>query len=292
MLRPIKDSLKDSINRKLQIGIAAERKKWKRRRILFRSEWKHTDIHFESDYRKLLNGELPEPREGLKISSRFELLSRKTRGITINLFDWYQIRRSKETSDQLSVSVNPAGDILLERNQTFVQTRIDGNDIQLFKILSTYKSDRQQEDVTTWSFQKRDVFTRSRIRTILLSLLQLKTIREFDLPPSNIFPAQLELIWLTEFSGAAIEEVRKAAPDARWTALVKSFELFVDGYDLKNSFKRDWILSKKLRNLIDDNPIGAHLETIYPIHGRNEAERRIVVSQYRSVISFLRMMAE
>ena len=52
----------------------------------------------------------------------------------------------------------------------------------------------------------------------------------------------------------------------------------------------DWINSECLRERIKNDPIGAVLESKYPIPGRTKEERQIVVSQYRSVLGFLSLI--
>jgi len=290
LLAPVKTALKKSVNRKLQLGLALEWERWKRKRILLRAEWKVPGARFTTDYQTLLEGRLPKPHAGLKATWRLEHVLRHVSSIRLNFFDWYRLERTTRKEESLAVSVDAAGDILIEKRQFLERTKISGSDTEIIRLLAECNWKSQDVARFVLSFEQSGEFTRSKLGNLLRSILRVRSIDQFDLPPDRAFPARLVLIWISEFSYAGIEQVRQADAERRWQALVRSFELFQSDRYRSGGFHRDWIESEVLRRTADEDPVGVLLESRYPVPGRSAAERRIVAAQYRAVRRFLSMM--
>jgi hypothetical protein len=256
-----------------------------------KTEWRLFDSQAINEYRNLLKGDLPVPRKGLKIQGRFERLRHKSIGIRINLFDWYQFSRSKATQDLFSVSINAVGDIVFEQRLMLEKSKISGNEIDLFRILyETQSGSNKLSDSHIWSYQRKRIFSQKELRKFLLVLLRIQAIAEYDLPAAKVFPSELNVIWLTEFSGDAMEEIKSTTRGEKRNALIRAYELLGDRDLGKENYLRDWMINKELRELVKNDPVGAHLKSKYPIPGRTESQRRFVVFQYRTVLSFLEIM--
>jgi len=286
LLKPIKKSLRDSIHKKLQIAMTIDWKSWTRRRILMKAEWKRSDRNISNEYQEILDGALPKRRDGLKVTGRFDWTTKKSKGIQINLFDLYQFSRLEEKTDLVAVSVNARGDILLEQKSALEKRRISGRNLELYRIITRH-NDKPGKDKVTWSFEKKDRFSRDSVKKLLTAILRVRSIAEYDLPGQYYFPADLNLIWMTDFSHTALQEVKQTSDEEVWRAIIQAFQLFEDRYGRLNE---DWINSECWRERIKNDPIGAVLESKYPIPGRTKEERQIVVSQYRSVLGFLSLI--
>jgi len=125
---------------------------------------------------------------------------------------------------------------------------------------------------------------------LLRTVLHQRSIRSFDLPAARSFPLELEITWLSRFSADGIRAIRNESRDQQWDGLVKALEIAETERYASGSFRRDWITYESVRDVIDLNPVQAHLASIYPIKGRSSFQRRQVVSAYFRARRFLRLV--
>ena len=292
LFEPLNDRLAEAVGRRAEIALVLESERWRRRHALLKAIWKKPTEHlFFDDYRKLVSGKLPAPRPGLELSGRIETMRGKRLTVALNILSWIRLGRSSEKRKYYRVDLGPSGELTVEEGNFVEKTRYRWDQLQLVSLLCTQRTtDAETARKFLWTFQKKKKFERIELVRMLKKALHLRSISSFDLPAARRFPLQLDLCWCSEFSEAGIETIQKSPQQNKWEALVTALEVAEPENYKEGRFMRDWIVSSKVRETIDVNPIQSHLESIYPLAGRSSFERRQVVGTYLRVKKFLQLV--
>lgn len=285
-LGPIRDQLDEGLKRRLEILLAVEASQWTRKKTLVQAEWTNpTQRNFFGTYRSLLAGDLPEASPGFKASSLIETLRGRRTEVKVNFLNWFTLGSERTREYRTTVRVDPAGDLLVEEGWRLEETRYRWDERQFFKLLA--ERTPGSEPSLRWLSGEEGRFSRRELLRALKPALHVEAVDSISIPSSRSFPMTLGLTWITEISPAGVSAVRGSTRDDRWDALVRAMELAGPERYRRGSFWRDWIDSPELRNIFDRNPAQSHLQSIYPVAGRTDAERLHVVAEYRRVRSLL-----
>jgi len=283
---------KQALVRRLEVAIALERTRWKKRTTLLAVHWLQTEPDlFRRSYGRLLGGSLPTPETGMEVTGQFERIQGQRVTVRVNVFNWFGFQKTSERQSRQTLRVSPAGDIVIEATEELEKTRYRWDEIQFLRLLhrETLKgSERQQEFL--WSFGKEGKFSQGALRRLLKMALQMGVFSEFSLPAPSAFPLTLQLLLGTRFFPAGIRTVRQASPEQKWVALVRALEIAEPERYGTATFWRDWIDNRDLRETIDQDPIQTHLVTRYPIKGRTSFQRQQVVAAYRRSKRFFSLL--
>ena len=273
---------KQALVRRLEVAIALERTRWKKRTTLLAAHWLRPEPEvFRRSYGRLLGGSLPTPETGIEVTGGFERIRGQRVTVRFNVFNWFGVHTTSERQSRQALRVSPAGDIVFEATEGLEKTRYGWDEIQFLRLLhrETLKgSERSQEFL--WSYGQEGTFSQGALRQLLKMALQMGVFREFSLPAPSAFPLTLQLLVGTRFSPAGLRKVRQATPEQKWVALVRALEIAEPERYGKATFWRDWIDHRDLREKIDKDPIQTHLATRYPIEGRTPFQRQQVVAAY------------
>ncbi|HXK60209.1 MAG TPA: hypothetical protein PLP42_09990 [Acidobacteriota bacterium] len=282
----------EALARRLGITLALSRNQWKKEKSILDATWRQiSPTDFGPGYCQLLEGRMPSPSPGLQAKCKFEFVTKKSFSIQFGLFDWLKLKSVRERERKTIVSIGPSGDIVIEESESFEKTTHNWDSIQFLKLVSREVSDREglsQTDFWTWSVEEE--VGEERLRSLLRMALQSGIIREFSMPARSSFPARIRLILGTLFSAQGLEEVKLAPASQKWKTLIRALELVDPDKYARHSFWRDWIDNPELRALVDREPVQSTLLTRYPVAGRTDAERVMVVNQYRTVRNFLDLL--
>ena len=283
---------KQALVRRLEVAIALERTRWRKRTTLLAAHWLRPEPEvFRKSYGRLLGGSLPTPETGIKVSGGFERIRGQRVTVRFKVFNWFGVHKTSERQSSQALRVSPAGDIVFEATEGLEKTRYRWDEIQFLRLLhrETLKgSERSQEFL--WSYGQEGEFSQGALRQLLKMALQMGVFREFSLPAPSAFPLTLQLLVGTRFSPAGLRKVRQATPKQKWVALVRALEIAEPERYRKATFWRDWIDHPDLREKIDKDPIQTHLATRYPIEGRTSFQRQQVVAVYRRSKRFFSLL--
>jgi len=283
---------KQALVRRLEVAIALERTRWRKRTTLLAVHWLRPEPEvFGRSYGRLLGGFLPTPETGIEVSGGFERIWAQRVTVRFNVFNWFGVHKTSERQSRQTLRVSPAGDIVFETTEGLEKTRYRWDEIQFLRLLhrETLKgSERSQEFL--WSYGQEGEFSQGALRQLLKMALQMGVFREFSLPAPSAFPLTLQLLVGTRFSPAGLKKVRQTTPEQKWVALVRALEIAEPERYGKATFWRDWIDHRDLREKIDKDPIQTHLATRYPIEGRTPFQRQQVVAAYRRAKRFFSLL--
>ena len=296
MSEPLKKKMnrvfKQALVRRLEVAIALERTRWRKRTTLLAVHWLQTEPEvFRRSYGRLLGGFLPTPETGIEVTGGFERIRGQRVTVRFNVFNWFGFHTTSERQSRQTLRVSPAGDIVFEATEGLEKTRYRWDEIQFLRLLhrETLKgSERSREFL--WSYGQEGEFSQGALRQLLKMALQMGVFSEFSLPAPSAFPLTLQLLVGTRFSPAGIRKVRQATPEQKWVALVRALEIAEPERYGKATFWRDWIDHRGLRDKIDKDPIQTHLATRYPIEGRTSFQRQQVVAAYRRSKRFFSLL--
>lgn len=289
-------ALKKSVARKLKVGLSAEISRTRSRSAVLKAKWRNPDSGLlRREWARILRGKFPEPRKGLLISGVLQNIKSRQVEVRFNLLDWLRIGRTRTDSQSESISVTPDGQMIFEKGRSIEKIGSRFEEIQFLSLLLREQVDEDESQSSfIWKYARHSNFSRAALREQLELARHSGLISEFETPENpSLFPAQLRLLFVSEFSAAAVASVRQAESADVWEALVRALEIGDrPRYGRREArFWRDWIDSRRLRELVDENPAQAHLESLYPVAGRTEAERRLAVAGYRKAKRFLRLLA-
>lgn len=288
--RAYRSSALAAVRRRLALTAAMELHRSTRRRQLAQIRWMAEAADF-SAYAELLRGDLPSPGPDYVVSGTLESVSTRRFEVRVNFFNWAALGRSSQRVDEWKTTVNPSGEVTIERAAAREKTAYRWDQMQWLRLLFRQKiSGRSEEAGADWTFYLRRSFQAPDLKRILSGALRSDSIAEFELPSERRFPLRLELTWLTRLSARGLETVRGSSDDAVFAAVVRALELAEPERYAPGSFWRDWVESDSLREEIRRNPAQAHLQTRYPIPGRTAAQRQFVVQAYRRTARFLSQM--
>jgi hypothetical protein len=278
--------------RRLEIAIALERTRWRKRTTLLAAQWLQTEPEiFRRSYGRLLGGSLPAPEAGIEVTGEFERIRGQRVTLSFNVFHWFGVHKTSERRSRQALRVSPAGDIVFEATEGLEKTRYRWDEIQLLRLLhrETLKgSERSQEFL--WIYGQEGEFSHGGLRQLLKMVLQMGVLKQFSLPAPSAFPLTLQLLVGTRFSAAGLRKVRQASSKQKWLALVRALEIAEPERCTKATFWRDWIDHRDLREKIDQDPVQTHLATRYPIGGRTSFQRKQVVAAYRKSKLFFSLL--
>ncbi|MCH7804325.1 MAG: hypothetical protein IH937_09605 [Acidobacteria bacterium] len=283
---------KQALVRRLEVAIALERTRWRKRITLLAVHWLRPEPEvFRRSYGRLLGGSLPSPEPGIEVTGGFERIRGQRVTVRVNVFNWFGLRKTSERQSRQTLSISPAGDIVFEATEGLEKTRYRWDEIQFLRLLhrETLKgSERSREFL--WSYGQEGEFSQGALRQLLKMGLRMGVFSDFSLPGPSAFPMTLQLLVSTRFSPAGIRKVRQATPEQKWVALVRALEIAEPERYGKATFWRDWIDHRGLREKIDRDPIQTHLATRYPIEGRTSFQRQQVVAAYRRSKRFFSLL--
>lgn len=278
-----------SINRRLSLTLAAEWSHWKQKKHLLKAEWRANGLaSFHAIYPQLLAGSVPLSTPTCRITTVLEHLRSHRTSFIVNLFDWIKLGRSREKSTRTTVTVDPTGQLLVERGRALKETRYRWDEIQFFRLLAHYRDD-DTEDLR-WSIGREGEWSKKDLTQWLGLALKTGVMSQYSIPGDTKFPLRLELLWLTELKAAGVESIRKSSSAKCWAALIRSLEIAEPERYGRRTYWRDWVDGRAVRELVDRDPVGAALVSRYPIRGRSDTQRRQVVSEYLRVRGFLRLL--
>ncbi len=280
----------DALTRRLQIAFSLEHRSWKEENVLFVGTWKSlSSAEFASSYSRVLCGEIPDPEaKKVKVSGRLERVRGRQFSIRVHMLDWLKLGSARTRETKTVTTLGPGGEIVVEETDQFEKTDYRWDEVQLTRMLYNQGAEGEGSVVWTWGVEAR--FGRDEIRRWLRIPLHLRIIPEYELPPRTAFPLSARLMTATEFSPEALRQIREASADRRWEALVEALELSEPERYGRPTFWRDWIESEKLRALVERDPVSSELLTRYPVAGRSDPERTMVVMTYRRIRKFLHLM--
>ncbi|MEJ2077131.1 MAG: hypothetical protein P8020_16375, partial [Acidobacteriota bacterium] len=290
VLSPIRDRLDDGLKRRFEVLLAIEASQWDRRKSLVETEWTNpTRQSFLPAYRGLLEGTLPLRSPGLKTSSLFETLRGRRTELKVNFLNWFTLGSERTREHRTAVRVDPAGDLVVEEGWRIEETRYRWDERQFFKLLAEKSAGSVPS--LRWLSGEEGRFSHRELLQALTPALHVGAIKSVSLPAARSFPLNLVLTWITEINPAGVAAMRRSTEEEQWGALVRSKELAEPDRYRPGSFWRDWIESPGLRHIFDRNPVQSHLQSVYPVGGRSDAERLHVIAEYRRVRSFLQLFA-
>ena len=290
VLEPVRDRLDDALKRRLELLMSVDFARWTRRKSLIEVEWSNPkQREFSRTYQNILSGNLPSAVPGCKISSRMEALRGRRTTLKVNFLNWFTLGTERTEEHQTSCRVDPLGHLLVEEGWQVEETRYRWDERQFFRLLA----ERRQGAASglNWFRQEEGRVSHSEFLRLLKPALHVGAIPTASIPNSSAFPLTLKMTWVTEIDRKGIETLRASTQEERWGALVRSMELAEPQRYRPGSFWRDWIDSEELRNLFDRDPVQSHLQSLYPVGGRSDAQRLHVLGEYRRRRRFLRLFS-
>jgi len=283
-------AFEEALTRRLQVALSVDRKSWKDDGTLFTGTWKRPSFEdLASSYCRLLRGDIPEADgKKLRVSGRLERVRGRQFTVSFHLLDWLKLGSMRTRESKTVASLGPAGEVVVEQTDQSGRTDYRWDQVQLTSMLYSQGTGGPSSVVWTWGAEGK--FSREEMRRWLIIPLRLGILSEFDLPARAAFPLTARLITVTQFSEEGIRQVREASFEQRWQALVKALRICEPERYGRPTFWRDWIESEELRALVDREPIGSELLTRYPVPGRSDPERTMVVMTYRRVKKFVHLM--
>ncbi len=282
-------AFEEALTRRLQVALSLDRKSWKEENALFTGTWRNPSLDdLVASYCRLIRGEIPEAGKKLTVSGKLERLRGRQFSISFHLLDWLKLGSMRTRESKTVATLGPAGEVVIEQTDQLAKTDYRWDQVQLTSML--YSQGTEGSGSAAWTWGAEGQFSRDEIRNWLRIPLRLGILPEFDLPSRAAFPLVARLITVTEFSEGGMHQVREASPERRWKALIQAFELCEPDRYGRPTFWRDWIDNEELRALVDRDPVGSDLLTRYPVPGRTDPERTMVVMTYRRVKKYLQLM--
>jgi hypothetical protein len=239
----------------------------------------------------MIQGRLPLSRPGLVVSGHLESVQGRRLELQLNLLNWVRLGQKSARRKFFKVEISPVGDLIVEEGEVREKTKYRWDELQFISLLySQIGSAVTSSNRISWTFRQKRRFTHKELVSLLKTALHLSSISSFDLPSSDNFPLELEMTWITRFSPEAIRAIRGRSRQSMWDGLVRALELTEPERYAKGSFRRDWLISRTLRRIVEVNPVQAHLESVYPFRGRSSFERRQVVTAYLRARRFLQLV--
>lgn len=278
--------------KRLQIGLAAERTRWRRNAHMLHAEWVRPEFPpFQASYGQLMSGDVPQSGPGLAIRGRFEEVRGKRLAVSFNVLDWVRIGTSSEKRSEHSITLGPAGEVLVETAKVLEKSAYRWDEIQFLGLLERARLGKSEGAIEfVWTHGREKKFSYDELYRFLSMALRCAIVPEFALPPASAFPLKVNALLVTTFSAQGLDEVRRAGSDRKWEALVRALEIADPHRYEVRSFWRDWIDYPEVRKRIDRDPVQSHLVTRYPVGERSEFERIQVVAAYRKAKRFLELL--
>lgn len=288
LVEPIEDKLQEALSRKFEISLGVESARWKRRRILWRVQWNQSQLDetlFPKQYREILSGRLRSSQNAPRISGAFEEVRGRRQSVQIHLLNWIRAGRTRTAQQSRTVELTATGDLVVEEGLTLEEVRYRWDEIQFLRLAA---ASTESPSPVRWSFGQEGKFSRPELIELLRTALHLGAVKSFELRPGLSDPLHGRHLIVTEFAAEGLDQVRRASPEKHWTALVRSLELAEPQHYGPGCARRDWVDHPEVRQLIERDPVAAHLKHRYPIAGRSEFQRKQTVTSYRKARSFLR----
>ena len=284
--------LSNALVRRLQTSLSIELSRKRGRTRLLRVEWHPYDEEsVRLAYQYLLEGRLPSPLPGARVSGAFESVRQKSIRVALNVFDWMILRGEKSTRRIERVSLTPDGHLLIERADSLERLRETRQSRQLASVLLRDIEEREKKSTNLrWSLARGGRFGRERLLKWLRLGLHSHILDSATLPGRKRFPLRLRFLLVSEYSKAGLLWIRRASREDWWMTLIRVLEIQAPERYGRPSHWRDWIDFPEVREAIDRDPVQSHLVTRYPIPGRQSVQRRQVVSEYLRARRFLDLL--
>lgn len=292
LLKRTRQTLQEALSRRLEIALALERERWTRSGEVLRAVWSEPGgAGFVETYGELLKGALPSSRNGVTVSGRFDQVRGRRFLLRFNLLNWVRLGKSTQQERRHSLLVSPAGELVWETAEWLERSRYHWDEVQFLRLLeSETRRKAKRERHFTWSYGQSGKLSHQAYRNVLRMGLHAGVLPQVSLPPPGAFPLRVGVLFVTRFGLRGVAVVREAGRERWWNGLVKALELAEPARYAPGSYARDWIEHAEVRNLVDRNPVQAHLETLYPVPGRSEFERLQIVTAYRKARAFLDLL--
>ncbi|GAB4220389.1 MAG: hypothetical protein Kow001_02080 [Acidobacteriota bacterium] len=287
IVRQVETNLREALSRRLSIALAVSSARRHTDRTVLRLTERPgaSPQELESACAALLGGQVPPPDTAVEIDSVFETIRRTETSIGIHLWDW-TVGRTRSREERIQVHISPDGELVVERGVELAEVRQRWEELQFFRLIS---GSAPGENGVRWSFGLEGRLRRDRLVQTLRAALHAGAISHFS-EPAGRGPWEGRLLWVTRFSPQALAAVFSSATDDRFCALVRALEVVEPRAYGPGSYRRDWIESPPLRELVERDPVAAPLRHRYPVPGRSDFQRRQVVDDYRRVRSFLLLL--
>ena len=284
--------LSNAVVRRFRTSLSIELSRQRVQTRLLRVEWpSHQEESVRLAYQDMLEGRLPSPRPGVRISGVFESVRQKSIGVALNVFDWTILRAEKSSRHIERASFTPEGHLLIERADSLERLRETRRSRQLATVLLREIEDQEKESTSLrWSLTREGRFNRERLLQWLRLGLHSRILDSATLPGRKRFPLRLRFLLVNEYSRAGLSRIRRASRKDWWMTLIRVLEIQVPQRYGRPGHWRDWIDFQEVRKAIDRDPVQSHLATRYPIPGRRSAQRRQVVSEYLRARRFLDLL--
>lgn len=289
VVRELEKAVTSSLSRRIGLALALSGRRTRRQRTVLRLTAKASvpSEAVELACHRLLSGQLPAHAPGIQVESIFEELRSRETVVRLQLLDW-TAERSVSREEKVLVSVAPDGQVVVERGVEAREVRTRWEEIQFFRVLWANRNLEAEEPVT-WSTGLEGRTSRERVLRFLRGAVHAGVQDGFSLPAGG--PRwDGRILWLTRFSPAGIRSLFENGASRGLDAICRALELTEPGLYGRSGFHRDWMESPELRQVIDRDPLGAPLPNRYPVPGRTETQRRLVVDDYRRVRAFLRLL--
>jgi len=282
----------EALTRRLRIGLDVSRSDWKSEKNVLHAVWQDpAPPDFAPSYCRLLEGRIPGPAPGLEVTSKLELVRGKSLSVDLTFLDWLKLKDLKQRESKRIVTIGPTGEIVLEECESLQKAGYRWDRIQFLALVNREITRREGHTTSAfWSWAVEDEVDQEQLRSLLRLALHSGIIRQFTLPPKSQFPLRVRLMLGTRFSRQGLEEVKLTDQSRKWKAIVRALELVDPDKYACESFWRDWIDYPNLRALVDREPVQANLITRYPVPGRTETERTLVIQTYRATRRFLALL--
>ena len=227
LIKKANQAFEQALVRRLEIALAVEKTRWKRRKDVLRAVWSRPRSgQFKHTYSQLLEGEFPRPSPLVRISGSFERVRGRRFVIDFNILNWLRLGRSREEQKKQSVSVTPDGRVLLETTEVLEKSGYHWDETQFFRLVwRETTSGGQPVAKFTWTYGREQKFSRERLRQIFAMALHCGIVEQYRLPPVSAFPLKAQVLFITRFSRQGLAKVRRAGRGRRWEALVRALEL-------------------------------------------------------------------
>ena len=286
LLEPLRDRIEKAVKKRLELVVAAEASNWSRRKSLIQADWVDaSESEFVRTYRSLLEGNLAVHTEGLETSSLVEQVRGRRMALRVHFLNWLSFGVERIAEHRTTFRVDPLGNLLVEEGWLVEEDRYRWDERQFFKLLA--EGPKGSDCPLVWTFGREGSLSRDALQAFLEPTLGVGAVESFEIPGRSSFPLDLRALWATEISVEGIAALRAADPARRWEALVRTMEMADPRRYRAGSFWRDWIDSAPLREAFEKNPVQCHLQTVYPVGGRSDAQRLHVIAEYRRCRGFL-----
>ncbi len=291
VVREVEGNLREALRRRLSIALAVSAARSRTHRTVLRLNERPgaSPEELESACAALLRGQVPATSAGVAVESLFETVRRSETAIGIHLLDW-TVRQAGSREERIQFHTSPDGELVIERGVELAEVRQRWEEIQFFRLVAGRWAGSSEQGVR-WSFGLEGKVARDRLLQAMRAALYAGALPSF-VEPTGRGSWEGRLLWVTRFTAEGLNSVFSSPADERFRGLVRALEVVEPEAYAPASYRRDWIESPAVRELVERDPIAAPLRHRYPVPGRTDFQRRQVVDDYRRVRGFLRLLEQ